>query len=163
MAKDLFLIRHAKSDWSFDLRDFDRPLNARGFRDAPIMAERLQIYYPKPIHLISSTAKRAITTAQLFAENRKISLADIQLAPEIYEATKDKLLELINNFPDAHQQIAVFGHNPGISDLINYLTSEGIMDVPTCAWAHIHFAHADHWSEISGGTGHLIKLATPQL
>jgi phosphohistidine phosphatase len=162
MAKDLFLIRHAKSDWSFSYKDFDRPLNARGHSDAAMMAERLQIYYPKALHLVSSPAKRALTTAQIFAEQRKMTHDQIQIEPSIYEANIPALLEIITAFPDHQEPFVMFGHNPGITDLINYLTDETLMDIPTCAWAHIHFDSAQSWAEISRGTGHLIKLATPR-
>ena len=163
MAKNLFIVRHAKSDWSFDLRDFDRPLNSRGFRDAPTMADRLSIYFPKTLHLISSPAKRALTTAQIFAEKRAIPIQEIQQFPQIYEASAKELLNLINTLPDNYENVALFGHNPGVSDLINYLTDASIMDIPTCTWAHIHFEIADQWAEVSGNSGQLLKLASPRL
>ena len=37
--KKLTIIRHAKSDWSFDVPDMDRPISKRGKNDAQIMAE----------------------------------------------------------------------------------------------------------------------------
>ena len=40
--KHLLLVRHAKSSWDdFSIKDFDRPLNERGKKDAPMMAKRL--------------------------------------------------------------------------------------------------------------------------
>src|SRR5690606_24009930 len=95
MAKHLFIIRHAKSDWSFEVSDFDRPLNSRGFKNAPKMAERMAEYAIKPQKLISSPAKRAITTAQIFAELLTIPVNKIKLEPRIYEALPHTFLQII--------------------------------------------------------------------
>ncbi|MBK8311908.1 MAG: histidine phosphatase family protein [Chitinophagaceae bacterium] len=57
--KTLILVRHAKSDWGNpSLSDFDRPLNERGKRDAPVMAKRLLDKKIKIDQIIASPAKR---------------------------------------------------------------------------------------------------------
>jgi len=67
--KQLLLIRHAKSSWTnIGQEDFERPLNERGIRDAPLMAKKLIEKNYKPDALISSTAVRALETATFFAE-----------------------------------------------------------------------------------------------
>lgn len=41
--KELYLLRHAKSDWDDDsISDHERPLNKRGFRDAPAMGNLMK-------------------------------------------------------------------------------------------------------------------------
>ena len=66
--KTLLLIRHAKSSWDEPgISDFDRPLNERGKKDAPIMAKRVKEKAIELDHLISSPAKRAKKTAKYFA------------------------------------------------------------------------------------------------
>lgn len=162
MAKHVFIIRHAKSDWSLGVSDYDRPLNERGFRDAPFMAERLAANPTKPQLLVSSPAKRALTTAQIFAERLSALSKDIQIEPSIYEASTKTLLELINNMDDQWERIAIFGHNPGLSELASYLSEEDYLNMPTCAIVHLHFPHANHWSEISGGTGAIIDFWYPK-
>jgi len=151
--RDLFIIRHAKSDWSFDVSDFDRPLNTQGFADAPAIAEQLDNYLVKPHLLVSSPAKRAITTAQLFAGQLKIPIADIQTDQRIYEALPNTLLKVINEFDNAYQSIALFGHNPGLTLLSNYLTDEQIYNLPTCGLLHIRFDDTNDWASVSGGMG----------
>ncbi|SEK35695.1 SixA phosphatase family protein [Parapedobacter koreensis] len=153
MAKHLFVIRHAKSDWSFDVSDFDRPLNSRGFRNAPQMAERLANYAILPQHLISSPAKRAITTAQIFAEHLGVFVNDIQTDGRIYDALPDTLLEVVNELDDAYNSVALFGHNPGITSLVNYLANENIYNLPTCGIMHVRFDDTDEWASVSTGTG----------
>lgn len=162
MAKDLYIVRHAKSDWSFGVSDFERPLNSRGFADAPHMAERLATSGLLPQLLISSTAKRALTTAQIFAERLHIPISDIQLAPSIYEAQLHTLLKIVNGIEDKYDIAAIFGHNPGFSILANYLTSGEIYTISTAGIVHIHFPDAETWQEISGDTGLLKNYTYPK-
>lgn len=165
MAKELLIIRHAKSDWSFQVSDFDRPLNERGFRDAPDMARRLLASSGSsevPQLLVSSPAKRALTTAQIFAEILQSPSRQIQIVPEIYEASVDELLTIINGLDNQHERVALFGHNPGVSNLVNHLTdSDDAIPLPTCAIASVRF-DIDDWAEISGGTGVLQGLQYPK-
>ncbi len=161
MAKDVWMIRHAKSDWDFDVSDFDRPLNNRGFRDAPNMAARLTQQPVLPELLVSSPAKRAITTAQIFAEALHIPPSQIQEEPAIYEGRLPALLQIVAGLDNRYQRIALFGHNPGLAELVEYLGgTEEVM--PTCAIVHLHFSDADSWEEISAGTGSLRWYSFPK-
>src|SRR5579863_6516167 len=117
-CRRLVLVRHAKSSWDYaELSDFERPLNARGRRDAPLMARRLAAVLKPPLRLISSPALRAITTAHAFAEALGQRHEDVRLEPRIYEATPAALLSLVQQLDDADAQVLLFGHNPGFSDL----------------------------------------------
>ncbi|WP_134090680.1 histidine phosphatase family protein [Olivibacter sp. XZL3] len=162
MAKYLYLIRHAKSDWSYDLPDFERPLNKRGLRDAPIMAERLALQNLRPDWLISSPANRAISTAKIFAEELRYPSDEIQEESAIYEANVPSLLQVINSFRPEVDCVALFGHNPGISLLAEYLCENVTIDFPTCAIAFLSF-ETDNWEEISVGTGSLVWFNYPKL
>ena len=151
--KQLLLIRHAKSDWNnLALDDFDRPLNKRGNRDAPEMAERLLAGHMVPQLLVSSPALRALSTARHFAEVFNISDLDILTEQKIYEASVETLLQLINKFDNRNNFIALFGHNPGITNLVAYLCDANIYDMPTCALSLIEFPLED-WAQISANTG----------
>ncbi len=67
--RELTLVRHAKSSWGEpSLSDIDRPLNERGLRDAPRMAEWLADRGAVYGAQLSSPALRARTTAQHFCE-----------------------------------------------------------------------------------------------
>jgi phosphohistidine phosphatase len=69
VMKKLIAVRHAKSDWvDLSLKDYDRPLNDRGFRDAPLMGARILTQYGLPDLIMSSTALRAKQTAEAIAE-----------------------------------------------------------------------------------------------
>lgn len=148
--KKLILVRHAKSGWDIpDLTDFERPLNARGEETAPQMASRLLNKDIVPQYIISSPAERAKATASIFAGT--FNLAEPEYNMAIYEASYITLLSVVNKLPDEYNDIAMFGHNPGISELAYYL-SDKMYDMPTCAVVVIHF-DAVSWQMISGSTG----------
>ena len=131
--KSLLLIRHAKSSWDMDVDDFDRPLNHRGQNDAPQMAKRL---LEKEINIdgfISSPAKRALTTATFFAEIYKRKPADIRTIPSLYEPNIEAFYNAIYSLDDNFKTVAVFSHNPTITDFANQLTSFKVDELPTCA------------------------------
>ncbi|MEC3878260.1 SixA phosphatase family protein [Parapedobacter sp. 10938] len=161
MAKHLFIIRHAKSDWGFDVSDFDRPLNSRGFKNAPKMAKRLADYTVKPQQLVSSPAKRAITTAQIFAEHLTIPVNEIKLEPRIYEALPNTLLQIINELDNGIDRVAFFGHNPGLTLLVNSLADEHIYNLSTCSIVHLRFDDVSEWASISSGTGTNVWFTEP--
>lgn len=162
MGKQLLLIRHAKSDWgNAGLRDFDRPLNARGKNNAPEMAERLIRQDIVPELIVSSPAVRALTTAKYFALAWHIPSIDIQEEPSIYEASIKALLSVINDLDDKYDQVALFGHNPGLTDLANYLCNGHIVNMPTCSVIQIQFPF-DSWKLISSNTGNVLLFDYPK-
>ncbi|WP_345232167.1 SixA phosphatase family protein [Olivibacter ginsenosidimutans] len=160
--KSLFLIRHAKSDWSNDLPDTDRPLNKRGQRDAPLMAQRLIAHQTLPQLLISSPANRAHSTAVAFAQVLAYPVTQIQNEDAIYEASVLDLLRVTNLTDDEYDCIALFGHNPGISLFAHYLCHEFTADIPTAAILQLTF-RVEHWNEISIDTGKLAWYSYPKL
>jgi len=162
MAKSLLLIRHAKSDWAdLMLSDFKRPLNPRGESNAPEMAKRLVKRALFPKQFISSPALRAITTANHFAKELHIKPSDIIQEPEIYDALTNTLLEIVNNLDENSDFTALFGHNPGITGLVNYLSNNEIFHMPTCGMALIKFPF-DNWKMLSKSTGELVFFDFPK-
>ncbi|HYM94541.1 MAG TPA: histidine phosphatase family protein [Chitinophagaceae bacterium] len=131
--KTLLLIRHGKSSWDdVSLNDFDRPLNDRGKQDAPAMAGRLQDKKTEIDVLISSPAKRAGRTAKIFAKEYGINKADIIYKTELYLASAEVFYEVISKADDKFEHIAVFSHNPGLTDFANELTDIKVDNIPTC-------------------------------
>jgi phosphohistidine phosphatase len=132
--KKLLLIRHAKSSWDdISQKDFDRPLNDRGHRDAPKMAKRLLKDDIEIDAFISSTAVRALTTAEYFAEAFEIKKKNIIQEPSLYLAESNVFFEVISKINDDHKTVAIFSHNPGITEFANQLCNTRIDDMPTCA------------------------------
>jgi phosphohistidine phosphatase len=154
--KTLFFNRHAKSDWSdSSLSDFDRPLNKRGMRDAPVMGKRLKERGESIDLFVSSPAVRAITTARIMAENYGYPVTDIKQVERLYLPSTHDFMNSITELDDALSSAIVFAHNPGITEIVEYLSGTSIGNMPTCGIAKIEFPSADAWKEVSGGLGNL--------
>jgi phosphohistidine phosphatase len=131
--KTLTLIRHAKSSWKDPtLPDWDRPLNKRGRRDAPMMGGRLAAREAYADLLITSSAVRAMTTAEAIAAEIEYPADEILVAERLYGADEFEILEVIQNLDDAWDRVMLVGHNPGLTDLVNALSPTGIDNLPTC-------------------------------
>ena len=128
------MVRHAKSSWDIGhLNDFDRPLNERGKKDAPEMASRLVNKKIKIDAFVSSTANRARKTAGFFCDAYGKKDSDIILMQELYHAPAELIFQLVRGFKNEHQTVAVFSHNPGITDFVNQLVKNIRLDnMPTC-------------------------------
>lgn len=149
MSLTLSLVRHAKSAWDDpELEDFERPLNARGRRDAPRMARLAAERCDRPPVLLSSPAVRAITTARRFAEAFGTDARNMRIDARLYEASAGDWSEVIQSQPDDGHGLMAFGHNPGISAFAGWLCTElqGV-DMPTAAIIMLRLDCAS-WSAI---------------
>jgi phosphohistidine phosphatase len=145
--KTLFLVRHAKSSRDDpSLADRERPLNDRGMREAPAMGQRLARRDVKPDLLVSSPARRALTTAQLFADALGCDRDGIVLADRLYASSPDELLAVIRALDDGLDRVMLFGHNPEFSELAHRLASE-IDAMTTSAVAEFQF-DTTTWSDV---------------
>ena len=119
----LYIMRHAKSDWSGpQISDFERPINKRGTRNAIRIGGWMNENNHTPQKIISSPALRAKETIELVAEQiSKFNLEDLTYEDELYLAGFTQLIEFINTFKDKVQSLMLVGHNPGIENLVNYL------------------------------------------
>ncbi len=159
--KKIYLIRHAKSSWNHaNLDDFDRPLNERGKTDAPVMAAVLRDKGARLDAMICSPAKRALTTARVFAEVLGLRDSVFSTNHALYLPTTHQILEVVNGLDDQWESVALVGHNPGFSDFLDYLTGSGI-DMPTCAVACIGL-DLESWNEVSASAGKLEYLEYPK-
>lgn len=150
--KTLLLVRHAKSDWGNPaLEDFERPLNERGKRDAPAMAKRLLEKKIKIDAIFSSTAKRAAKTAKSFAEVYELKKSRLFFTDELYMAGNAAFYTAIENAEDKFDTIALFSHNPGLTDFANQLTDARIDNIPTCGVFAIK-VNTDTWKEFKSAT-----------
>lgn len=128
MKRELILMRHGKSDWSQPLSDFKRPIKQRGYKESARIGTWLKEKSLVPELIISSPAQRARETAETAAENMGYSGNDISWNESVYMADVSELLDAIATAPEDCQRLMVVGHNPGLEDLLFYLTDE--IDVP---------------------------------
>jgi len=159
--KTLYLVRHADSDWNTGDADFDRPLNARGLRDAPEMGKRLRERCILPELIISSPAQRARETTRLIAGELGIAHDAIIFEPAIYEASIYSLAEIILNIEESTTSVMLVGHNPAMTWLANQLSGNRIQNMPTTAIATIGLA-AGHWRDIDKGEANLLDFDFPK-
>ncbi|QQR86267.1 MAG: histidine phosphatase family protein [Flavobacteriales bacterium] len=149
----LYLIRHAKSSWDDPLQtDFHRPLNARGLRDAPAMAAHFAARREPVDLLISSPATRALTTSQHVAAALGATDDSIVQEPRLYLADLSTWRSVLNDLPASARSVALFSHNPGISECCEWLSSAGLGELPTCAMVCIDMG-VDEWKALARGTG----------
>lgn len=148
MPKKLLVMRHAKSSWTEEgLSDYQRPLNNRGLRVAPRVAEFVEFQGLMPEFVISSSATRAQTTAEIFAN--QIGLGDDQLLflEELYLAPAGTWLEVIKRFADdSISTLLVVGHNPGLEYLVEKLSGQW-ESLPTAAIACFEL-DGESWSDL---------------
>ncbi len=160
--RTLYLTRHAKSSWDDpDTDDFNRPLNARGERDAPFMAKVFSERGEPVDRLVSSPAVRAITTARIYAKAMGVDTDRIMQDKGLYLAPTAMLLRTINLWADDTQRVMIFGHNPGFSELVDQLSDGDIGELPTCATVRMDFT-VDSWGDVNMGLGTLVWFDYPK-
>lgn len=140
--RQLILTRHAKSDWGDPLLpDHDRPLNERGRGDAPRMARHVASEGVTVERIISSTARRATDTANVFGAQLGV---EVELDPELYLAAAPTLLR--RAAASGVDSVMIVAHDPGISELAALLSNDGIQHMPTCAVARFEW-DIDNWRD----------------
>ena len=144
--KNLLLVRHAKSSWDYPhLNDYDRPLNDRGKRDAPKMAQWLSLQEIKSDLILSSGAKRAKDTGLAF---QAYSNKTLEIEDRLYHASRSQLLNIIKQTNDKFEYLLIVSHNPGLNDLADYLLSGFTENIPTTGIVSLKL-DIKKWSEAS--------------
>jgi phosphohistidine phosphatase len=162
--KTLLVIRHAKSSWDDEgLSDFERPLNERGKRDAPAMAKRLKEKGVNPDLMISSPAKRALSTARRMANVLDYSEEKIKTERRLYHADSEMIISVLQEIKNKHNLVMVFSHNPGLTDFVNtLLNNKSIIDnVPTCG-AVAFSIEIEDWKELKSKSGKMLFFDYPK-
>jgi phosphohistidine phosphatase len=158
--KTLFLLRHAKSSWKdVSLPDFERPLNERGRRAAPLIGKYMRKQKLHPDLILCSTAKRARQTIALVVKAAAFK-TELRYDERIYEASLARLLLLVSQLDDAADKAMLVGHNPGFEELLESLTGQ-VRRMPTAALAHITL-NVERWTDAREQSGELIRLVRPK-
>ena len=155
--RTLILLRHAKSDWSGDEADIDRPLAGRGLRQAPRAGRWLARSFDRIDLAVLSPANRAQCTWELASaelENRPPILTD----DRAYAASASQLLAVVRALPNDAETVVVVGHNPGMEDLVSLLTGEQV-SMPTSAFAVIGVDGA--WASAGQSAARLLTSGRP--
>ncbi len=163
MRYNLYLLRHAKSDWSVSgQKDIDRELNNRGGNDAPRIGRKLYDLGVNPDMIICSPARRTKMTAMYVCEQLHYDMDRIVYNEDIYEASTRTLLHAINGFDRAWSSVMMIGHNPGFTYLAEYLSKRELGNIPTSGVVNLEF-EADGWEELSGGAATVKWFIYPKM
>ena len=147
--KRIYLIRHAKSTWDVPgVADHDRALNERGRHDAPAMGRHLRQHNHLPDAILTSTALRAVSTAEAIAEQLHFPSVHIIQMASIYHAGPKEYYVILSGLDDIISSVCIVGHNPTISEFASSLTGTAVGSMPTCA---VFCAECDieSWKDIS--------------
>lgn len=160
--KTLYLVRHAKSSWKYsNLDDFERPLNKRGRKSAPLMGTILKRLHVLPDLILSSPANRAAMTARIIAGKINYPLEKIHYSEIIYESNAKTLIDIVRHIDDVVTKAMLVGHNPGITELANDIGDKSISNIPTSG---VFAAELDipSWAKMTGRCGRLIFFEYPK-
>ena len=166
-ARQLIVLRHAKSAWPDGVPDHDRPLAGRGRRDAPAAGRWLAESGHVPDRVLCSTAQRARETWEL-AEAELGTHPKTVYEDRVYGATAAELLDLAHEMPESVRTLMLVGHDPAMQELTLELASPTqradalervAFKFPTAAIAVLAFG--DKWSALAPGHAELASFVTP--
>jgi phosphohistidine phosphatase len=161
--KTLYIVRHAKSSWKFiDLQDIDRPLKRKGTQDAFLIAEKLSEQKIAPQHVLSSPAVRAYETAKIFCNALSFNKENVEINSSIYNAAVEELQTILLNIDNKLNSVMLFGHDPGLTNFVAYLTKQSYEKIPTSGVVSIQF-EVDSWNKISEHSGKIDFLIYPKM
>ncbi|MGB0805405.1 MAG: SixA phosphatase family protein [Salibacteraceae bacterium] len=147
IMKKLFIVRHAKSSWAEGKDDFDRGLKKRGKLNTPFMAGKLVSRGVKIDRILSSAAKRTVKTAKLMNEVFGLSDTQIEFSKKLYLSSPKTIINHVKETDDTVDELMLVAHNPGVTQVVNYLANEHFENIPTCGIACILF-DIKSWSEL---------------
>jgi len=166
MQRELFILRHAKSDWAeAGQSDFERPLAHRGKKDARKLGEWMREHYLYPGLVLSSPAQRARQTLAAIGKALDIPADKIRFDERLYLASLHMLLKILEAVPTEYSSVMLVGHNPGLDELVNYisagtvpLSDSGKLMTTACL---AHFRLPAEWAGLKG-KAQLVQIVRPR-
>lgn len=168
MPFHLYIMRHAKSDWSASNRsDFDRPINARGEKNAKRIGQWLVDNNKIPQHIISSPAIRAKQTTELvLAVLTEVVPEQISYQHDLYLASLETLLASIQSHKTGLNSLMLVAHNPGLEQLVHYLSTKSDNSDSNCKpmkTANLAlFSYPDSEFDVYNDKGKLVEFIKPK-
>lgn len=160
--KKIYLIRHAKSCWSEEgVSDFDRPLNKRGKKDLPFMANRLKEFGITPELILSSPAKRAQKSAKVIAQNIGYDVDKIKYDESLYDSSYTTYRYLLDSLDDKLDSVFIVAHNPTLTEVGERLSGAILTNIPTCSIVCIEF-DVESFQKIEEESGKIIFFDYPK-
>ncbi len=160
--KKLLLIRHAQTEDLAKGKDINRSLTARGSLDCELMSERLikQNFFPDCI--ILSPAMRTQQTSTKLLNHLGLNSINKVVCNGLYQASASFILDEISLVNSKVNSLVIIGHNPGISELLNFMGNKILLGLPTCGMALLNF-ETEYWTDLLTLKGELIWLNWPSM
>ena len=164
----LSLLRHAKSSWKDPtIPDHDRPLNARGKTEAPLMGKAVAKHGLAPDLVLCSTARRTRDTLELVLPELKKE-PKIVYEDGLYHGTPQEMLDLLREVPPSASQVLLVGHNPELQSFALDLIGSGAKHLkdrletkyPTAGLVVLRFQAGD-WKDVAVNSGKLELFLAP--
>jgi len=164
-SRELFVLRHCKSDWDNNIHQDDlRPLSQRGINNAERLGQWMCEQSFSPELVLCSSAVRARQTLELVNESLQISGDKIQFHEKLYLASLKTLLHFLTEVDTSYKSVLVVGHNPGLDYLVEHislnkvpLTDSGKLMTTGCL---AHFDCPDNWQTLKH-RGNLLSITRP--
>ena len=155
-------MRHAKSSWSnSDTSDRERALNTRGQKDAPRMGKVLSRHFQAVSPYVSPALRAQLTWAGVCSTWPALASLDYHIEESLYTFSSRDLISWLKK-KDGGEPIFLIGHNPALTELINYLTqANSISNLPTAGFAYLTLSLCE-WQSIEAGVGKLEQLVLPR-
>jgi phosphohistidine phosphatase len=161
MSRELWLLRHGKSDRNLAMEDFDRPLKKRGKRATQRIGAWLLEQRLIPDWIVSSPANRAISTAKIVHKAIAVEGLDITQDKRLYQEGFERLKTVLAECPTEARRVLLVGHNPELEDLLIHLAGAANLPdtdklLPTSALARVIMP--DDWSHLEAGCARLLSI-----
>lgn len=161
--KTIYVVRHAKSSWEDPtLSDHDRPLNKTGIRKTKIIVEYLKRNKVKPDYFKSSSALRALSTAEIIAKALDYPVEEIDVEENLYHASSETVFSELYVLPNSINSVMIFGHNPTFTYFVNGFLNQEMDNLPTSGVVSISF-ETDEWEKIAMVDYKVNFVVTPKL
>ncbi len=161
--KTVYYIRHAKSDWNIGgSSDFNRDITQEGAEETEKLAKLFKLKGSEINAILSSTAKRALRTSTIFANELNVSEKNLILKDDLYLADAEQLIEEVSLLSDKYSTVILVSHNPGLTELVNSFDGPYIDNVPTSGIVKVEFQVA-LWAEVSIHKGEVTDLMIPKM
>jgi phosphohistidine phosphatase len=157
--KKISFFRHGKSSWKYPVEDVHRPLSGRGLRQASSMAGACLLEQPDLV--LSSPASRAYATALIYVKECQLPLEMLRLCPELYAGDTQDVLKVLWALPEDVHDLWLFGHNPGLNEVLAFLLGEEIVNIVTSAYVTVH-VDVRAWPELRPDKGQLLHFNCPE-
>ncbi len=159
--KTLYLIKHAKSDWSTpDTSDIERGTTKKGFKDINTIGSYLALRGINPDLILSSCSLRTQETTDALAK-RIDFIGKKYYLQELYLTSPQEIKELIMVQDDEINSMFIVGHNPQLSELANILADEHVSKIPSLGVVAIDF-DIQEWSELEDKKGQIDFFIFPK-